>query len=194
MNKGSPNNVAFAFMKLRTEVKGVKHVFIYPKQPAFTSKDRLEKKLEVLIKTISRANSLRKISVETFKGGIIIYVTRTFFLGAVINCEANPMLVEMILARIALNIDSYFEKFKATNMRTIEEKIQERIEGLIPYRTDPVMVMLISKNVVVEGEISLIATAQQELNQLREEIQEIVDEEIPFFFRKSITIDIKPYI
>ena len=194
MNNGPPNNVAFAFTKLKTEVKGVNHVFIYPKQPAYTPKDNLEKKLEVLIRTLSKTNSLKKISVETFKGGIIVYVTKTFFLGAVINSEANSMLVEMILARIALNIDSHFERFKAINMRTIEEKIQERIEGLIPYRTDPVMVMLISKNVVVEGEISLIATAQQELNQLREEIQEIVDEEIPFFFRKSITIDIKPHI
>ncbi|MBU7018599.1 MAG: hypothetical protein HXS44_13905 [Theionarchaea archaeon] len=194
MSKEPPNNVSFAFTKLRTEVKGVSHVFIYPKQPAFTPKDSLEKKLKALIDTISRTNPLRKISVETFKGGIIIYVTKTFFLGAIITTEANPMLVEMILSRIALNIDSHFETFKTINMRTIEEKIQERIEGLIPYRTDPVMVMLISKNVVVEGEISLIATAQQELNQLREEIQEIVDEEIPFFFRKSITIDIKPHI
>ena len=193
MNKDPPNNVTLAFVKLKTEVKGVKHVFIYPKQSTFTPKENLEKKLETLIKTASN-NSLKKISIETFKGGIIIYVTKTFFLGAVINSEANPMLVEMILARIALNIDSHFEEFKTTNMRTVEEKIQERIEGLIPYRTDPVMVMLISKNVEVEGEISLVATAQQELNQLREEIQEIIDEEIPFFFRKSITIDIKPHI
>lgn len=119
-----------------------------------------------------------------------MYVTETFFLGAVLNGEANPMLVEMILGRIATNLDTSFESFKTTNMSILEETVQERIESLIPFRKAPVTVTLISRDVGVEGEITLTA-GYREHNQLREEIQEILDEEIPFFLKKSITIDIK---
>jgi len=190
MNKDPPNNIAFAFRKLKKEVKGVRHVFIFSKHATTNLKEDFERELGPLIATLSRKSSLKKICIEAVKGGIIMYVTETFFLGAVLNGEANPMLVEMILGRIATNLDTSFESFKTISMSVLEEMVQERIESLTPFRTSTVTVTLISRDLGVEGEITLTA-GYREHNQLKEEIQEILDEEIPFFLKKSINIDIK---
>lgn len=190
MNENPHNNLTIAFAKLKKEVKGVKHAFIFPKQAAVEPENSLEKKLRYLMYGMS-GNSFKKISIKTFKGEIMIYMTKTFFLGAVITADANPTLVEMILTRIVSGLDDFFESFNSTHMRTIEEIIQERIKSILRSTRAPVLVTLTLRNPHVEGEIKVTATSRKEQEQLKEEIQNILDEEIPLFCKKSIIVEIK---
>ena len=189
MNSTPHNNPTFAFMKLKKEVKGVKHAFIFPKNNTENSGNSLEKDLKYLISYLPTWSPPKKISIQTFKGEVIVYATEAFFVGAVITNDANPTLVEMILTRIVSTLDDYVDNFKATTVRPLEEKIQKRIER-IPYKAIPVTVTLTLKNVGVEGEITVSAAAQNE-DYIKREIQDILDEEIPFFCKKHIAIHIK---
>lgn len=185
------NNAEFAFMKLKTEVKGVKRAFVFSKYNE-NSADSLERDLKYLMSFLSAWVPLKRIFIQTFKGEIIVCATETFFVGAVITNEANPTLVEMILTRIVSNLDDYATTFKATPVEFLKEKIQKRIEDL-PHRTIPETVTLTLKNVGIEGEIT-VNTAAQDKNRVKKGIQDIIDEEIPFFCKKHITIDVKTKI
>lgn len=186
----NPHNSTRVFVKLKKVVSGVNHAFIFRRQGPAESQNKYEKKLHHLISTMSE-KAPQKISIQTFKGGLIVFTTDIFIVGAVMNRDANPTLVEMILTRIVSNLDTSFQSFDSSQVKYLEEKIQERIK-CIPHNTPaPVVVTLTLGTLHVEGEIRVTATCRKEQEQLKEEIQNILDEEIPFFFEKNVIVEIK---
>jgi hypothetical protein len=168
----------------------VNYAFVFRKQVPGESHNEFEKKLRYLISTMSE-KSPKKISIQTFRGEVIVFITNIFIVGAVITRDANPTLVEMILARIVPNLDTSFQSVDSSQMRYLEERIQERIKYISYDMPAPVIVTLTLGPVHVEGEIRVTATCRKEQERLQEEIQNILDEEIPFFFEKNIIIEIK---
>lgn len=172
---------AFAFMKLKKEVQGVKHAFIFPRQKP---QNLFEKNLNQFASGLSKV-SPTKIHVHMVKGGVIACITNQFVIGCVINCDANPTLVEMILDRIVLNLDTSFEILKI-DTKLIKEKIKERIESLT---NTPVIVSLEVTPFSVEGYITVTTNARQK-EHIQSEIGRILSEEIPFFCVQDITLNV----
>jgi hypothetical protein len=190
MNRDSHNNIAFAFMKLEKEVRGVKHAFVFSRLNSGNSQNNLENSLRYLVSSLSKPSAPVKIFIQAFKGEVIVCTTEIFFLGAVLSRDANPTLVEMILTRIASSLDSYFESFKAERMETLEKKIEERIESLCDTVTS-VIVTLGLKTLEVTGEIKVIVPSPDDGELLKREIHNILCEEIPFFYNKKISVEIR---
>ncbi len=182
----------FAFMKLR-EVRGVKRAFVFFR---YTGKadglqesegpENIEGKLKIFL-SFFQNKFPKKISIQSSKGEIILYTTEKFLLGAVIDSDANPVLVHAILGRIVSRLDTDYERFRTADVKTIEGKIRKKIEDISPFM-NPV-VSLVSRNAEVEGEIR-VRVNSMEKEYLTQEIQNILHEEIPFFCKKNITVDI----
>ena len=179
-------------LELQKDVRGVKETFIFPRIKTPESGNNLQRSLGCLLYGLSERIP-RKISIQTLKGKITVLVTENFFLGVVLHGDANLPLAEMMLTRMASTLEGSLQQFKATNMSTLEEKIQTRINGLMPLynpiRTSAVT--LVSHEWEVEGEITLTVTPKAEEESLRKKVQTILNEEIPFFFKKRITIEVK---
>lgn len=190
------NNDYFGFadtvLELQKDVRGVKETFIFPRVNTAESGNSLQRNLGCLLYGLSEKIP-RRISIQTLKGKITVLITENFFLGAVLQKDANLSLVEMMLARLASILEDSLQQFKAINMSTLEEKIQERINQLIPLynpiRTSAVS--LVSHEWGVEGEITLTVTPKAEEESLKKKVQTILNEEIPFFCKKQITIEVK---
>ncbi len=182
MDNYNHNDPAFAFMKLKKEVQGVKHTFVFPRQTK--PQNLLEEVVNQFVSGLSDY-SPTKIYIYMVKGGVITCITDQFVIGCVINSDANPTLVEMILDRIALNLNISFETFK-TDMKSLHERIKERIEGL---NTTTVNISLDVTPFNVGGYIAVTTTPKQK-EQLQSEIQCILTEEIPFFCRQDIALTV----
>ncbi|MBU7048305.1 MAG: hypothetical protein HXS54_17880, partial [Theionarchaea archaeon] len=190
------NNDYFGFtdtvLELQKDVKGVKETFIFPRINTAEFGNSLQRNLGCLLYGLSEKIP-RRISIQTLKGKITVLITENFFLGAVLQKDANLSLVEMMLTRLASTLEDSLEQFKATNMSTLEGKIQERINQLMPHynpiRTSAVS--LVSHEWEVQGEITLTVTPKAEEESLKKKVQTILNEEIPFFCKKQITIEVK---
>lgn len=179
-------------LELQKDVRGVEETFIFPRINTVESRNSLQRNLRCLLYGLSERIP-RRVSIQTLKGKITVLITENFFLGAVLHRDANSSLVEMMLTRLASTLEDSLQQFKATNMRTLEEKIQKRINGLMPLynpiRTSAVT--LVSHEWEVEGEITLTVTPKTEEESLKKKVQTILNEEIPFFCKKRITIEVK---
>jgi len=84
-------------------------------------------------------------------------------------------------------------EFKTTSMKALEDKIRERICRL-PHSNSikTNAVALTSNDLEVEGEITLTVNPQTDVEPLRRRVQTILNEEIPFFCRKQMTVEVKP--
>ena len=190
------NNDYFGFtdtvLELQKDVKGVKETFIFPRINTTEFGNSLQRNLGCLLYGLSEKIP-RRISIQTLKGKITVLITENFFLGAVLQKDANLSLVEMMLTRVASTLEDSLEQFKATTMSTLEGKIQERINQLMPLY-NPIKtsaVSLVSHEWEVEGEITLTVTPKAEEESLKKKVQTILNEEIPFFCKKQITIEFK---
>ena len=180
MDNHNYNDPAFAFMKLKKEVQGVTYVFIFPRQTK--PQNPLEKMVNKLVCGLPTVST--KIFVYMVKGGVLVRVTSQVVIGCSIDSDANPTLVEMILDRIASNVDTSVD-FKV-DIEAIKRKIKERIEGL---KAAPVTVSLKATPFAVKGYITVTTTPQQKSN-LQPEIERILAEEIPFFCSQDIVLTI----
>lgn len=183
MDNHNHNDPAFAFMKLKKEVQGVEYVFIFPRQ--IKPQNPFEERVNQFVSGLS-THSPTKIFVYIVKGGIVVRVTTHFVIGCIINSDANPTLVEMILDRIVLNLDLSFQTFK-TDIKLINKKIKQRIESL--KTAAPVTVSLEATPFTVKGYITVTTTPKQK-NQLQPAIERILAEEIPFFCSRDIALTV----
>lgn len=190
MNSDPRNTITSWFQELEKEIKGVERTFVFPRVPTESS-NTLQQNLKYLTFVLSEKVP-GKISIQTLKGRIVVYVTEHFFLGAVETKEANPTVVEVILQRITAILEDYLKTFKTTDVAVLEQKIQKRIEGLTPCTSiKDSTVTLVSRELEVEGLIQLTVTPQTKQEDVRKRIQSILNEEIPFFCTTHITIEIK---
>ena len=189
MNSDPYNTVTSWFQELEKELKGVDKTFVFPRVNV-ESGNSFQQTLKYITFVLSEKLP-GKISIQTLKGRIVIYVTEHFFLGAVENEDATPALVEVILEKITSSLEDHFRTFTETDVSVLEEKIHKRIKELLPHTSVTSMVTLVSKELEVEGSIKLTVKSHVEEEDLRKRVQTILNEEIPFFCRKRITIDIK---
>ena len=188
MKEGFHKDPAFAFMKLKKEVKGVKKAFAFLRTTERFEND-FESAMQSLTSFLPERDSPKKISIQTHKGEIIVYIENPLLLGAVMSKDANPALVETILARIVSSLDMSSSMFAPSSMETVTKRIEKRIENLCPGR-DCATVQLVSGNLKVEGQITLEGTSSKNIERLRREIQTVLREELPFFCEETITITV----
>lgn len=187
--RSDPYTVAKKFIEFQ-RVRGVEKVFIFPRDAVLESEDDFQKNLGNLLFVLSETLS-NKILIQTLKGKIAIYVTETFILGVILHKDANTILIEMNLARMAVTLEKCFKNYKA-DRGALQGKVQKRIEGLLPTHTIRTSaVTLISHELEVEGEIKLAVKPHVEEESLKKKVQIILNEEIPFFCTKHISIEIK---
>jgi len=187
------NQLSVYFSKLEKEIKGVERAFIFPRN-ALNSEDDLQENLKYLVSVLSERCVPKKFLIQTHKKSMEIYITEHFLLGAVSNSDANPHLITVMLTRITSHIEEYFENFKATRIETIEENIYKKISDLMPNHDRPMKtdtLTLFSNDLKVEGEIKLVVRSQIRQDTLKKKIQEILNEEIPFFCKKHVNIEFK---
>jgi hypothetical protein len=188
--KTSPDTFTRKFATLQKEVRGVEKAFIFPKAKTLESEDNFQRNLGNLLFILSEKIP-KKILIHTVKKKIAVCVTENFLLGVILCEEANAPLVEMNLTRMALALEESFAKVMA-NIEALEERIQNRIDMLTsqsPIRTSDVT--LVSRELGVEGEIKLAVKPHTEEESLKKKIHAILNEEIPFFCTRSVTIEIK---
>ena len=187
------NQLSVYFSKLEKEIKGVEKTFIFPRN-TLNSENDLQENLEYLVSALSQICVPKKFLIQTHKKSMEIYITENFILGAVSNSDANPHLITVMLTRITSHLEEYFENFKATRIATIEENIHKKISDLMPNHNRPIKtdtLSLFSNDLKVEGEIKLVVRPQIRQDALKKKIQEILNEEIPFFCKKHINIEFK---
>ncbi len=187
------NQFSLYFYKLKKEINGVEQAFIFPRN-ALELEDKFQRNLNHLVSALSERTVPKRIIIQTHKKSMEIHVTEHFLLGAVSNSDANPILIGIILSRITSHLEEYFETFQIEGITAFEEKIKDRIEDLIENDGNPVrtsMLALFSNDLDVEGEIELTVKPQVEQKVLKKKIQNIINEEIPFFCRKRIHIELK---
>lgn len=183
---GDPNTVLTRkFMELGNEVEGVEKTFVYPR---VGEGDSFQRNLEVLVYALPGPGPSR-LSIETVKGFVHVFITEHFLVGAVLRRGANTTLVEIILERMASNLEKHLKTFRGTPSRTVEKQIKRRIDGLLPLVRS--RVALTVGEWEVGGEIEVIVTPGVGENPLRTQVEAILSEEIPFFCRREVAVEIR---
>lgn len=110
-------------------MQGVVRTIIIPKVSTLVSGDQVQRNLGYLIFTLSERSSVVRIFIEGIEGTIVVHVTDNFVLGAVLHTEADTGLVELVLARTAVNLEGYLEKLRSVSLEMVEQKIKSRSDG-----------------------------------------------------------------
>ncbi|MBU7013191.1 MAG: hypothetical protein HXS52_08455 [Theionarchaea archaeon] len=194
INRESTSLSAF-FLGLKRDTRGVQQVFIFPKSQE-KDESLFHRNLRYLILALSDRISLQQIWVETTHSSIVVRVTRHFVLGAVLNEKANLALVSALTGRIASKVDSYFDSFRRTDTRILENRIQDRIDETMASSrsTGTSRLELQVDGLSISGTVVVTVPSQEEVSTMKERIQGIVEEEVPFFCENKVSVDIKTEI
>jgi hypothetical protein len=130
LGKTVDSEFSFSLPESEEEIQGVQKTIILPKLCALESGDALQRNLGYLVFTLSELFPPKRVLIRTLKGRILVHITENFFLGAVLNEEANAEAIDAMLRAIASNLEEYFMRLKPVSMKAIEEKIKKISDGV----------------------------------------------------------------